>query len=592
MTIVLTRNHLFEESQKTELKKELHRILAIDPSLTCSGWALFHISSGKVLGVGKIRSLSPSIHLATRLRALQTEVRELYQALKLDQRDIVICEAPTTMRDPKAAIKVEQVRCVFEVLARDFLATVPGRVNPKSVHTELLGFKGAQPKRDIVKESARNYVTRFLSDDLRRLRLPEDCEGLKRHQDLVDALLLGVFSLARIGRAMLAGLDMERALICLALSVTTFLSATFSATPVAFAEPPRQGVIPPLGKGFIAQKNDPRGVPEITICSQNLNNFGSLADVRGRMPEMDGEKLAAKTEALAKRFSSAGCDLIGVQEILGSKKENAFLALSQLSKKILAKGEMPRDFEIVIGDSKEISRCGFLIAKDKFKLLHSVTYDGVSLPKLIPEERSQTFTRAPLEVQLRTVPQKEGEKERQLSIINFHLKSKRGGWKDAASLEYETLRMAMAEALRRIVLVRHQEAISKGVPTLVLLGDRNSHFDSASAAILEGRLTLNDFRKGKGCRVSGRGVPLCLPKSAKAPLLFSVISGDPETALLGGSIVYNGVASFIDDILLPESALLAARAKYHFAYNYLSGMNNLEDKEGSDHALVWVKLNW
>src|SRR5689334_2486040 len=119
-------------------------LLSVDPSLTCSGWALFSLRSTALMGVGKIRSLPPSHALPDRLNDLQRKVQAVFDQFQLTEKDILVCEAPTTMKDPSAAIKVEQVRGMFESLARTRRVTVPGRINPRTVHHELLGLKGRQ----------------------------------------------------------------------------------------------------------------------------------------------------------------------------------------------------------------------------------------------------------------------------------------------------------------------------------------------------------------------------------------------------------------------------------------------------------------
>lgn len=177
------------------------RLFAVDPSLTCSGWALFDIRSEKLLGVGKLRSLPPNIALAERLEDLQRRVRALMDAVSLNEFDVLVCEAPTSIKDPHAALKVEQVRCIFEALARERLSIVPGRLNPRSVQSEIIGLKGRQLKRSVVKEQALRVALMLYGVELAGLGLARSLDELKRHQDIVDALLVGRVSLSRIKRA-------------------------------------------------------------------------------------------------------------------------------------------------------------------------------------------------------------------------------------------------------------------------------------------------------------------------------------------------------------------------------------------------------
>lgn len=188
----------FSKMQSIKFLKTRY-LLAIDPSLTCSGWALFNASSGGLLGVGKIKSLKPTFSLAIRYKDLQRQIAQLFESIKLGDSDLLVCEAPTTMKDPKAAFKVEQVRGIFETLARQRGTLVPGRLNPRTVQFEILGLKGKQLKRIIVKQTACSVAVHLHKDALQRIGF-KDTENISKHQDIVDALLIGSVVLARIKR--------------------------------------------------------------------------------------------------------------------------------------------------------------------------------------------------------------------------------------------------------------------------------------------------------------------------------------------------------------------------------------------------------
>jgi len=119
----------------------------------------------------------------------------------LSAQDVMVCEAPTTMRDPSAAFKVEQVRSLFEALARMLGSQVPGRLNPRSVHQELLGVRGRQLPRKVIKDSAMMAVTRLYASALQEMGFAsasvELQAQLRKRQDVVDAILLGTVSVAR-----------------------------------------------------------------------------------------------------------------------------------------------------------------------------------------------------------------------------------------------------------------------------------------------------------------------------------------------------------------------------------------------------------
>lgn len=182
-------------------------LLAVDPSLTCSGWALFSIDDGRICSVGKVRSDPPPMAMGERLRALQVRIEAVLDRLKLGSQDILVCESATTVKDPHNALKVENVRSMFEAVARTRSVAVPGRVNPRSVHHEVMGLTGKQLPRDQVKMAARRTVEYLYLDQLNRLGLPET--SLSRHQDIVDAILIGRLAIMRIKAAADGGFPVE-----------------------------------------------------------------------------------------------------------------------------------------------------------------------------------------------------------------------------------------------------------------------------------------------------------------------------------------------------------------------------------------------
>lgn len=180
-------------------------LLAVDPSLTCSGWALFRVIDCAIIGVGNIRSLSTEYLLPDRLKDLQGKIQQTLERCDIGGADVVVCEMPTTMRDPLAATKVEQVRGIFEVLSRLRGAQVPGRLNPRSIHHELLGMCGAQRSRALVKAAAVEVARSLFAQQLAAIGFDATGPNLRRNQDIVDALLLGHLAVTRIRSAVLAG---------------------------------------------------------------------------------------------------------------------------------------------------------------------------------------------------------------------------------------------------------------------------------------------------------------------------------------------------------------------------------------------------
>jgi len=336
---------------------------------------------------------------------------------------------------------------------------------------------------------------------------------------------------------------------------------------------------------------DPRGAPDLTICSQNLQNFGVYRVAKSRSPTLTHESLSEKETALIKRFAEVGCDVIAVQELLGSTDQEALAGLNRLAAKLRASSN--RIFDTKVGESNDpVLHNGFLVAKDRADILNTVSYSKVELPKTSPEQRPRTFSRGPLELQLSVRPRPDSDSSAKIvTIVNFHFKSKRGIPGDPAELEFETYRMEMAEAVRRVSESRHARSFAAGDTILVLLGDRNSNFDTASAQILNGTLILESFQGSAPCRLSKRGVPLCKAETARPQRLFSVLTEDPQTAKRFGTYQYKGEYSWLDEILMPSESLRYTWQTSESEGDFDSGVV-YEPKDASDHALVYVRLNW
>lgn len=339
----------------------------------------------------------------------------------------------------------------------------------------------------------------------------------------------------------------------------------------------------------IAHDRDPRGLPELVICGQNLANFGSFVDMRKRVKILTPSIYGGKVAALARRFVMLQCDIIALQEALGSSRERTVESLQTLT------GEMRRRsgrvFDAYAGDSNDkFLRNAFLVARDRAEVLNTVSYAGVDLPRLSQKQRPRKFVRGPFEIEVLVKPKGDAE-QKKIFLVSYHLKSQRNIPADPAELEWETYRMEMTEAIRQIVMKRHAGIFEEGGDILVVLGDRNSNFDSASARILEGKLELGHFQEDPICRLSKRAVPLCKPGNVKPAVLFSVLTNSAGIRNFPGTYRYKDIFSWLDDIALPEINLPFARVKYDVEGEYDAGVI-YEPKEASDHGMTWVRLNW
>jgi Holliday junction resolvasome RuvABC endonuclease subunit len=192
------------------------KILAVDPSLTASGWALFDVVSGSPEAVGVISPPGPKFAMSERLLVLQNLVEETISDLGMCRGDVLVCEGPAPLvLNPNSAMKVEQVRGIFEVVARSKDIRVPGRINPRTVQSELLGMRGKQLARREVKEWARATAVQLYGPGLDRLprfgkagsRSSND--GSTISQDIIDALLIGALCVSRVQLSQRMGSSLE-----------------------------------------------------------------------------------------------------------------------------------------------------------------------------------------------------------------------------------------------------------------------------------------------------------------------------------------------------------------------------------------------
>jgi predicted extracellular nuclease len=317
--------------------------------------------------------------------------------------------------------------------------------------------------------------------------------------------------------------------------------------------------------------------------------YGTFNTLKARNPAYTRQEHAEKISALVERFDAVNCDVIALQEVMGEKEADAKAALDELAAQLGKRDN--RVFSTRVAPPAEGGMTlGFLIGNDRASILNAVSYAKVELPKLGEKQRPRIFLRTPMELQI-SVPSREGHELKTISLVNLHFKSKRGAASDPTGLEWETYRMEMAEALRRIIDQRHKQAFASSDSLLLVMGDRNGNYDVASARILEGTLVLKEFRTNGGCRLSKRGVPICKTGTTLPQRLFSVFARNERVHSLPGTFSYEGEYSWLDDILMPTESLPFALKSAYSEGEYDSGVV-YAPKSASDHALVYVKLNW
>lgn len=328
--------------------------------------------------------------------------------------------------------------------------------------------------------------------------------------------------------------------------------------------------------------------------------------MKKRIRALTHQEREQKILALTKRFAQAKCDIIGVQEVLGKSERESLEALYELTEQLHAlTGER---YVPYTGPSRDRTlRLGYLVKRDLFTVKALRSYAQISLPKLNTRQKPRGFSRGPLEL---TVMHDKTPLE--ITTINFHLKSKAYDNYDGAKLRWESVRMEQAQALKDIALGFHSSGFRDNNFFLALLGDRNSHYESASGKILSGKISLQNFQQNSttnaACRVSRSGVPLCSKPVETPPYFISVITDNPATAALHGTYSLGKKSAdtsidetlqippdrnkirWLDDILIPRGDLSFAEQAPNAIHRYSSGIL-YQYPEASDHALIWVAID-
>lgn len=332
------------------------------------------------------------------------------------------------------------------------------------------------------------------------------------------------------------------------------------------------------------------GVADLVICSQNLKLFGTFEEMSRSNRGLTRQSYDQKVADLVSRFMSGACDVVAVQEVIGKTLVDSERALGFLASRWRQRSR--RGFHVTTAPPSEGGMTnGFIVALDRATVVQTYPYERMQLPKISPRQKPRLFSRPPFEIQIRT-HSPDAQATKLVSVVNFHLKSKRGAQDDPTGLEWETYRMEMSEALRTTLEQRHHDAFVSGERILVALGDRNSNFDGASARILEGALALSSFAEKGRCRLSKRGAPLCTTGSELPKRLFSVVTSHAVRARYPGTYLYKGEYSWLDDILMPAESLPYARHPAALQEGIYDAGVVSNPAQASDHSMVYVKLNW
>lgn len=355
-------------------------------------------------------------------------------------------------------------------------------------------------------------------------------------------------------------------------------------------------LIRPWGHVVAAESalKDP-GEAELRVCTQNLENFGKVIDSpratkKRAKQKKETQRKEKQSEALAARIVNARCDVVAVQEVYGANMQEARRNLRPLLTALKTRGLTFQDF---LGESlSKTIRNGFLLKEGAGTVVSVESYASAMLPKLSPLGPGRRFSRGPVSLALDV--QKKGEmpssptsnslSKRRVVLFTMHLKSKVDGWKDPTQTQFEVARMEMAEALRNLASDRIRREAPGAV--VVVLGDRNSEPDDASARILSGARVLGDFRDN--CRVDEKLAPRCERPQERVLEFRGLLEAlSQEQGNIVGTYRYRGREEIIDEILVSHTAW----SVFSKDGRLMTGVEG-SFRQGSDHKLVWSELNW
>lgn len=265
---------------------------------------------------------------------------------------------------------------------------------------------------------------------------------------------------------------------------------------------------------------DPRGNPEITVCSINANNYGTKDIWKSTFRRSDIPKRTVMRRTIIKAIREAGCDLIAVQNILGKDDADAL----QSSQEILGyKTEERAGWKTILGAvNREVSRNAILY-RDKLKLVATEKFTGSRLTSFGSFRLDQLGVpplRAVFEVR-----RAGSDETRNVSVTSFTLKNS----VNFSSDETEVRRIQLAEFIRtQTASIKRAESEAETI--VILAGNRAGSADSVGTQILEGRYKLADFLSDGACSFNADGTISCLREKMRPKELFGVVgSSSPES---------------------------------------------------------------
>lgn len=334
---------------------------------------------------------------------------------------------------------------------------------------------------------------------------------------------------------------------------------------------------------------DPRGEPEVRICSINFNNYGDPEQIKKLISQKEAHKMRAKRRSIIAGIDEAECDIVAVQGLVAGDFIAAQDVLAALARELSEASSSNWRSYVGLSNHKNAYN-GFLIGSPDFEMLRIRSFNDRQLP-LEKGFRAKNFGRDPFQINLR-IPGRGTAPPRTLTIVSFQFQESlrpRGP-------ESEKKRLQMSEGLREISSMIQSEASADDLPILVLAGDFAAPRTMASARVLDGTLRLADFGEGGACKINAKEEVVCDPKPNHPKLLFGYLTDSLDVG--ADRADKKAKLRAIISALQRREEIYAGPPDLHLAWkdhavpsHYNSGFVRVRNGL-KDGPLVWVELNW
>lgn len=283
-------------------------------------------------------------------------------------------------------------------------------------------------------------------------------------------------------------------------------------------------------------RQDPRGKPELRVCSIDLNNFATLADVAHLVRGGNPAALLLKEHTTVNAVLRLGCGVVALQGVAGKNSAAGAEALKRLTKPLSKRsGEA---WQAYIAESPQHSGFNaFLVRPSAGKVFGTVTHAAEPFVHL----KGINSVRGIFQLDLR-VPGQDGRRPKAVLLINFHFQNAL----KPTHPEPEMMRLQLAEGVRKVAVQALRDEMQfdpENVPLVIVLGERNEPISRPAHVVLSGRARLSAFDPGGGCVLHEEPEAGNAGKKDKAKLEKLKISFECSREALGPAVLFDLLTS-------------------------------------------------